>query len=245
MHIWLLPLPAERETPHCFPAAYQLLPTVDCIRASRLPRSADRNRFTLAHALCRAMLAHFGNRPAPDWILTAGPKGRPQIAPEQTPQNLDFNLSHTQNLVGCALGIGERVGLDLERTDRAINMAKVAARKFAESERDQLAAVEGTARRTQFFALWTLKEAHAKLTGSGLTKMRETAFDLSGDHPKCRLRHQSNPDDQHPPHRQLGLFRPTPDHQAAWALATANPTRSTPQIRTWTLAEFARHLQAT
>ena len=75
-----------------------------------------------------------------------------------------FNLSHTPSLVAAALADAP-VGIDVERMGKERNEAAIVRRFFDTRER---ALWEANPTRECFYALWTKKEAAAKLYGEGL-----------------------------------------------------------------------------
>ena len=91
--------------------------------------------------------------------ITYGPKGKPQA------ENVHFNLSHSGNLVICAVG-EEAVGCDIEKTGR--EPEGVAKRFFHRNEAQYLKKFQGTKRDEMLFRLWTWKESYVKMTGEGL-----------------------------------------------------------------------------
>ncbi len=85
-----------------------------------------------------------------------------------------FSISHTQTHVFCALA-HVPVGLDAERTDRAVKLS-IAPGIFSAGEMARLEAAPD--RRAAFLRLWVLKEAQAKCTGQGIGwHPRHTDFD--------------------------------------------------------------------
>lgn len=76
---------------------------------------------------------------------------------------LHFNISHTKNIITCVISNGE-VGVDVEHV-REIKEVTI-NRVFSEKEREMAEnSVEG------YVQLWTMKEACAKLIGTGLSEI--------------------------------------------------------------------------
>lgn len=152
--------------PGCIPA--ELLSTLapeELIRANRFLRPRDRWLFVLGRVLLRRALRNrFGIANA-QFRLTAN--GRPELSPAC--DDVDFNLSHTQGCVACALGHGCAVGIDVEREDRAVDVESITGTYFAPSEREILAHAGPARSHDIFMRLWTLKEAMAKAAGQGLS----------------------------------------------------------------------------
>ncbi len=88
-----------------------------------------------------------------------GAHGKPQI------EGLHFNLSHSGELVVCAVG-EMSVGCDIEKVKRSSR--KVARRCFGMREQAFLNHVPETEYDNSFFRIWTLKEAYVKMTGEGM-----------------------------------------------------------------------------
>ena len=86
-----------------------------------------------------------------------------------------FSVSHTKRRVFCALS-RENVGIDAEELDRPIRLA-LAEKILSPSEREQFERAEDKHRALLTF--WVLKEAAAKLAGTGLQGYpNHTAFSL-------------------------------------------------------------------
>ncbi|MBS0576479.1 MAG: 4'-phosphopantetheinyl transferase superfamily protein [Proteobacteria bacterium] len=102
------------------------------------------------------------------------PHGRPFLQHAGAP---DFNLSDTTGGTALAIAAHGRVGVDIERRDRAVAVQALADRWFAAEEADRLRALAPAAARLAFLHLWTAKEAACKATGTGIFgHLREWRF---------------------------------------------------------------------
>jgi phosphopantetheine--protein transferase-like protein len=70
-----------------------------------------------------------------------------------------------------ALSQSGPVGIDVENHLRGNDLAAIARRFFSAAENSSLTALDDAAWLQQFFAIWTLKEAHGKALGTGLSKI--------------------------------------------------------------------------
>lgn len=102
--------------------------------------------------------------------------GKPRI-----PDDWDFNISHSGNLVACALSRQGRIGIDVER-HRDLEPQRF-KRCFSTAELAWMGHDAG-----RFIDLWTRKEAVIKASGIGLkglgkvvTQQNMTAHDEQGD----------------------------------------------------------------
>lgn len=86
-------------------------------------------------------------------------------------EGIHFNLSHSGNMVICAVGTG-RVGCDIEQI-RPVSK-NLEARFFSDAEREQLAQFSEEAYLREFYRIWTKKESYLKMTGIGLRVSPDT-----------------------------------------------------------------------
>lgn len=91
------------------------------------------------------------------------PTGKPYLAGKES---LFFNLSHSENMVMCAVADKE-VGCDVERTTEFDGA--LASYVMTRQELQQIYGLESEAKQQEmFFRLWTLKESYMKATGLGI-----------------------------------------------------------------------------
>jgi 4'-phosphopantetheinyl transferase len=144
------------------------LSEVELDRASRFHRARDRERYVVAHAETRRVLAlHTGADPQALEFTTVA-RGKPVIASPSTATQWTFNLSHSGDYALLAAARDVPLGVDIEEKRSVSDLHQVAERFFSAAEREMLAsAVEPP--NDVFFAIWTRKEAVIKALGHGLT----------------------------------------------------------------------------
>ena len=94
-----------------------------------------------------------------------GEHGKPRI------EGLEFNLSHSGDLVVCAVS-EKPVGCDVEELREAPK--GVVARYYSDAEQAYLSRFSADEYDREFFRLWTMKESYVKMTGEGLGVPFET-----------------------------------------------------------------------
>jgi hypothetical protein len=94
------------------------------------------------------------------------------------------SLSHSGGWVACAISAAGPLGIDIEvhRPDR--NFCEIAAAAFGPGEQAQVAS-EGAA---SFYRIWTLKEAMAKASGSGIAEVTDRTDRVAEEPRKCSWR---------------------------------------------------------
>jgi 4'-phosphopantetheinyl transferase len=186
-------------------------------RADRFYFQRDRDAFTAAHALKRAMLSEATGAPITSWRFRQGPHGKPEIAEGPGFQQLCFNISHTHGLVASAIAYGRDLGVDVEAADRTIDLA-ITDRYFAPAEAAIVHAAPPDQARCLFFRFWTLKEAFIKATGEGLSRpLASFAFTLDPISIAFYPDHDDAMREDNPAHWQFAQCHVKPD----WFLALA------------------------
>jgi 4'-phosphopantetheinyl transferase len=188
-------------------------------RAARFHLGLDRREFIAAHALLRAMLTFYLDRPAPAWRFSTDASGKPALAGEMALPEFQFNLSHTRGLVAVAVAAHGKLGIDVEKIDRDKADFSIAETYFAASEAATLRRVPEPDRPNCFFRLWTLKEAYLKAIGTGLATPLDTfafAFD------PIRISFANAGDD--PSHWYFEMLPASDQHLLSLAISRASDT---------------------
>jgi 4'-phosphopantetheinyl transferase len=170
--LWLLPI--ENAGIAAGPRLMRLLSPWERSRLERLRLEADRARYIAAHALVRVALSETEPAPPDEWRLEQTQSGKPFVPG----RGIEFSLSHTRGLVGCAVARAP-VGLDLEFLDRHLAIDDLLPQVMAAGElaRWHERACRNEARR--FLSYWTLKEASAKALGFGMgVPLSSLSFDV-------------------------------------------------------------------
>jgi 4'-phosphopantetheinyl transferase len=157
----------------------KLLSALEQARRSGYARAADRDRFTLAAALLRLVVAgEVGVAPDRlridrDCPCCTRPHGRPRLPGH----DLHVSVSHSGELVAVAATSAGPVGVDVEQiTD--LDYLSMCRHVLAPSE---MGAVRS---REDFFRYWTRKESVLKATGDGLrTAMTTVVLGPDAGHP--------------------------------------------------------------
>ena len=110
-----------------------------------------------------------------DSQVFVGEHGKPMV------DGLEFSLSHSGNLVICAVS-DKPVGCDVEKIRKAPK--GVAKRYYSDTERAYLSRFLEDEYDREFFRLWTLKESYVKMTGEGL-RVPFDAYEMVADQCAC------------------------------------------------------------
>jgi len=145
-----------------------LLSDAERERAGRFAFDRDRNRFIVARARLRQILAsRLGVQP--ELVdLVYGVHGKPALAQGLATSDLRFNLSHSNDIAVYAFSVGREVGIDVEAIRAMDDADAIAARYFSQFENKVYLALDPEDKVVGFFNCWTRKEAFIKAVGDGL-----------------------------------------------------------------------------
>jgi 4'-phosphopantetheinyl transferase len=135
-------------------------------RADRFKFDIHKNRFIVARGRLRQILSVYLDIKPEKIEFQYGDRGKPHIADDRL--NLQFNLSHSEDLAVCAVTKNNRIGIDIEYIKEKYDCANIAKRFFTVREAREIESIDEPDRSRYFLRLWTAKEAFLKAMGDGL-----------------------------------------------------------------------------
>jgi len=183
VHLWSCMVDLSAASLH---EAYEALSDDELERARRYRFPRDECRFVAARYFLRRTLAEYLSVGPRELSFTYGPFGKPMLPARLDGTRLEFNLSHSGEMVVLAIGRGPAVGVDVEQVIRVSELDAIASRFFSASEKAALNEVPAQARDFAFYCCWTRKEAFLKALGDGLAHPLDS-FDVSLDEKSPRL----------------------------------------------------------
>jgi 4'-phosphopantetheinyl transferase len=228
VHVWYIRSERVRQRERL--VDYQrLLSPAERARHRRFRVAGARHQYLVAHALVRTTLSRYADVEPRAWVFGTNAHGRPHIA-APAGLSLNFNLSHTDGLVACAVTRGREVGIDVENTTRRGATVKIADRYFAPAEVAALHRLPAALQRPRFFAYWTLKESYIKARGMGLSlPLAQFAFELVESGP-IRIAFDPRLNDDRASW-QFALLQPTEHHVMALSVRRGGDPELTIDVR--------------
>jgi 4'-phosphopantetheinyl transferase len=177
----------------------------------RLPR--DSHRFIASRGILRTLLGRYLQIAPKQLQFSYGASGKPALA-DALAHGLRFNLSHSEDLMLCAIARCGCIGIDLEHLRPVNNLEDLTQRFFSPQEHAAIHALPDARRLRSFFQHWTCKEALLKATGEGLMSLSAIELAIERDHAELVNWHNSA---KPASAWLLELFTPTPHYVAAIA----------------------------
>ena len=169
VHVWYT---NSTDNKHDLTALWQTLTSEERIRADRFITPILRRNFIIARGVLRQLLAYYTQIPATAIAFKQNAYGKISLETNNsTLQNnhLEFNLSHSGDLILYAFTLKHAIGVDIEKIRPIKDSHVLAKRFFSSKEIIALNALPKDDHQVGFFTCWTRKEAFIKALGIGLS----------------------------------------------------------------------------
>lgn len=165
VHVWVTALDVSDET---LDRLARTLSDDERRRGEAFQFERHRRLFVARRAWLRAVLGTYLDLPPEQIRFVYGSHGKPSLAHDSDPGDLQFSLSHSNALAALAVAEARPLGLDLEALRPVSDTEQIAERLFSAAERQVLVSLPAHQRRQAFFTCWTRKQAYIKALGKGL-----------------------------------------------------------------------------
>jgi 4'-phosphopantetheinyl transferase len=156
VQVWRIDVPRWRPR---VPMLRRLLAPDERERADRFRFEADADRHVIGRGVLRLLIGEFLRLRPEQVSFTYSTNGKPSVG------GVEFNVAHSGDVILIATH-RLRIGVDVERVGRAVDVVGMSRVCFTPRER---ALVLQGASQEVFFRLWTRKEAWLKAVGTGLS----------------------------------------------------------------------------
>lgn len=149
-------------------------------RASKYHRKIDRSRYRTSRSILREILGGYLSTDPSEIQLELDALGKPHLSKKLHSPKVEFNISHSDEIILFAFARLRRVGVDLEHVRPFPELTSLVRRYFTENERSMIKRIPKSERTAAFFSGWTRKEAFLKAIGKGL-QIPLNSFEVSLD----------------------------------------------------------------
>lgn len=222
IHLWAC-FPQRIKEPLVLQRYREFLNDEETAKVARYKFDHLRHDALITRALVRTVLSKYADVAPADWRFEKGEKDKPEIV--NPPLPLRFNISHTTELIVCAVSLNYDLGADVEYIPRNTDVLGITDRFFSQAEIDELFSLPNEVeQRSRFFDYWTLKESYIKAWGGGLSiPLDQFSFHIgkatdedAARHCNRNIRLSFAPQrDDNPEDWQSWLFYPSAEHRMA------------------------------
>ena len=167
IHIWCISL---RQSLYRFTELSQLLSEDERLRVKRFRFRKDQQAFVIRRGLLRRVFGDCLSTDPKKIDIYYGDHGKPEITNPFENANIQFNLSHSGNLILLALTLDQRIGVDIEFIHDMPEINQIAEIILSELEYPIFQKLSPEDKKEAFFHYWTRKEAITKAIGIGLSQ---------------------------------------------------------------------------
>ncbi|GJM16812.1 MAG: hypothetical protein DHS20C13_21390 [Thermodesulfobacteriota bacterium] len=164
IHIWRTYLYFNGHSTNHF---YSILSEDEKSKANRFRFEKDKKRFVITRGLLRETLGLYLEIDSKDLDFNYNKYGKPSLT-NPGKSRLEFNLSHSGDVILYSFAKERKLGIDVERLRPIKKAQKIVERFFSEKEQQYYNTQNATEKDSTFFKLWTYKEAYTKAKGLGL-----------------------------------------------------------------------------
>ena len=136
-------------------------------KAKSFYKKEDEKNYIISHTFLREILSHYHPSIHPrEWTFQFSKYNKPSVASSHK-INFHFNISHSKSHIYVAYSKNLECGIDVEDI-RDMNLDK-SLLNLVMSKDEQKEFINAKDKETLFFKYWTLKEAHLKTSGDGVS----------------------------------------------------------------------------
>lgn len=163
------------EENHALDGLQLLLTKSDKAHIAQIRRSSEQKVKIVSRAFLRSVLTKYTGIAPTQLCFSHGLHGKPRLA--NIGVSLEFNLSHSDNILACAVSRSFPVGIDVERVRSKRNLKRLGESVLSRDEWNEFDNLTAQEQQDYFFDRWALKESFIKAIGQGLTaKLNKVSF---------------------------------------------------------------------
>ena len=168
VHLWETPLSIwELELAHIG----DVLSPDEREYAAAFHNERARRQFVISRGMLRQLLSRYLDRPTADIRFGTEGDGKPVLAGER---GVEFNLSHSGEIVVYAVAVSRPVGIDVEHLRSVPRAVELAHRFLSPEESEAIASAPQERRDREFLSSWVRREAYAKARGTSIWRALES-----------------------------------------------------------------------
>lgn len=138
------------------------------VKANRFYFEKHRRRYTVANGFLRIILAKYLDITPEGLQFSHNRFGKPTLEGKFFGDNLNFNMSFSNEMALFAVTLGREIGVDIEYIRPFPYAEQIVKRYFSKREKDEFLSLPKHLRQKAFFTSWARKEAYIKARGMGL-----------------------------------------------------------------------------
>ena len=207
----------------------QFLSESELRKADRLRITKQKQQYLIAQAFLRCLLSNYIHEEPNEIELVQDKFGKPYLNIKNNQNRVNFNLSHSYDLIAVAICYNSNIGIDVEKVRSGRNFLGIARRFFSSDEFKALHTLPPEKRQEAFYRCWTRKEAYLKAIGKGIRlPINNFTVSVLPDLPASLLK-MDNAQGEASMWNLIDI-ETLPDYKASVAIKGCNPTITQKQL---------------
>jgi len=166
LHVWRIDL---NNANYRFNDLISLLSAEEIKRFERFKFERDQHRYQVTHSMKRLILGSYLDCNPECLCFEVGTHGKPALANLPCSMKIQFNISHSHDLILIAITVEDPIGIDVEYNNKKRSIERLVETIFSPSEMKFFLTLKSQREKEKtFFRCWTRKEAYLKAIGIGL-----------------------------------------------------------------------------
>lgn len=166
VHVWRASLDMSSED---LLQLENILSVEEKMRVQRFYHVQEWHRWVASRGMLKVLLGYYRQIDPRMVQFNYGPHGKPHLHSCTREMDLQFNLSHSANMILYSFARHRRLGIDVEQVALNMPYERIVQRYFSAYEQQFLASLPEASRPRAFFRCWTWKEAYSKACGRGIS----------------------------------------------------------------------------
>jgi 4'-phosphopantetheinyl transferase len=147
----------------------QFLTPEELTHAHKFLQEKDKNRYIVARASLKKILSLYLKIPTNEIEFEYNEYGKPALLQELNSFSIQFNISHSHELILLAFTLHHKIGVDIEYKKQLADLDSIAKTVFSHTEYSYWQKVAVENKLNLFYQLWTYKEALIKALSFGFS----------------------------------------------------------------------------
>jgi 4'-phosphopantetheinyl transferase len=168
IHLWRLALDLSPERMHAFA---ETLSADERRQLDGIHPAEGKASFCICRGSLRMLLGRYTGILPGRIRLTKGALGKPSLDQSAFTTDLQFSVSHSDQVALIALAMGQSLGVDVQGFRAAAGIADIQRSFFSSQERESIRALPEELRAAAFHSCWTRKEAVVKALGGSIAAL--------------------------------------------------------------------------
>ena len=165
VHVWMINISDFYGQPKKFE---HFLNRTEKTRAAQFKYDDSRQNFIICRGALRFLLSRYLDENPAKIDIKPNPEGKPVLTEEHHHHDLEFNISHSEEVCLIALSQNLEVGVDVEALKPLTDLEDMANSFLSMRELGDFLSSSPEKKLTMFYDLWSAKEALLKAIGCGL-----------------------------------------------------------------------------